>query len=811
MWLMWMVLLLQPHFIFSQTENLCVDCHSDNTLTIERNKKTISLFVDNNKFSISVHGMLGCVDCHDEFDAENIPHKEGKNIYKVDCAKCHDDYVENFKNNVHQKLVSTDKKTPDCVSCHGKHDVKSPSNISSKSKFYCSTCHENKILTKSFHNIQSVKRSDCATCHKEYKSIKNKLSKTPHKNFECYDCHSFVATNFNDHLKKYPNKEKANCKGCHSEINLIYNESIHGIAQVEGITETANCWNCHGSHDVLFIKDSNNKVHPKNLPKTCGKCHDDLKFIKKFEMSFDKPSEHYQNSVHGKLIKNGKFEGATCTSCHGTHDIKNRLQEGSKISSYNVPSTCEKCHKTIVNDYKKSIHWTRAKKGIRNSPVCTDCHNEHSIAEITNENKRSETKKIQDKTCMDCHTRKNFSDKFKTENLEATQYQDSYHGLAVERGDKDAAMCVDCHGVHKILPKTNSASTIHKNNVTQTCAKCHKEATVNFSQSYSHKTENKASKNIEDLITTIYIWLILIVIGGMVIHNLLIYFYEVKAKRQKEKNHISIPRFTKNEVIQHIILFTSFIILAFTGFALKYPESWWAIGLFTIGMTETVRQNIHRISAVAMMTLGVYHIAYLFFTNRGRDVLKNFIPKFSDLKDAIYNILFYLKIKNTKPEFGKYDYAEKAEYWALIWGTLIMGITGIVLWFPTNFDWAPIWLIKVSEIVHFYEAILATLAIIVWHWFFVIFHPKEYPMSLVWIDGKMSIDDYRLHHDLHFKKIIKEWVEFKKGKLSETKLSETTLIFERNLNKSNLSLDNIIEIEIKKDKNFKNWFDENIK
>ena len=204
----------------------------------------------------------------------------------------------------------------------------------------------------------------------------------------------------------------------------------------------------------------------------------------------------------------------------------------------------------------------------------------------------------------------------------------------------------------------------------------------------------------------------------MLLHNILIFVFEIKKKRKNSAQKISIPRFTKNEVVQHFILFTSFIILAITGFALKYPGSWWANGLKFFGMTEIARQNIHRVSAVAMVALGFYHIGYLFFTNRGKDILKNIIPKFSDLKDAVNNILYYLKINKTKPDFGKYDYTEKAEYWALIWGTVVMAITGFILWFPTIFgDWAPIWLVKVGEIIHFYEAILATLAIIVWHWF----------------------------------------------------------------------------------------------
>ncbi len=135
--------------------------------------------------------------------------------------------------------------------------------------------------------------------------------------------------------------------------------------------------------------------------------------------------------------------------------------------------------------------------------------------------------------------------------------------------------------------------------------------------------------------------------------------------------------------------------MAITGFALKYPNSFWAEGLRTFGMSEPVRQWVHRASAVIMIVLSLYHVAYLLFTARGRDVLKEMFPTFKDITDVRDNLMYYLRISNKSPQFNQYDYAEKAEYWALIWGTFVMAATGLVLWFPTMVgDWAPVWLIK---------------------------------------------------------------------------------------------------------------------
>ncbi len=213
-----------------------------------------------------------------------------------------------------------------------------------------------------------------------------------------------------------------------------------------------------------------------------------------------------------------------------------------------------------------------------------------------------------------------------------------------------------------------------------------------------------------------------------------------------------------------------------------------------------------------MIVVGLYHIIYLIFTSRGRDVLKNLIPKLNDVFEARDNILYYLRIKKTKPQFDSYDYTEKAEYWALIWGTIIMGLTGFILWFPTVVgNWAPTWLIKVSELIHFYEAILATLAILVWHWFFVIFHPHEYPMSLTWIDGKMTLNTYMHHHEKHFRKVILEWKEYKAGTRDAKRLSNSTKLFTSTLKNNGLDPDSIFDAELSNDPQLREWLENKIK
>ena len=795
--------------LFAQSNDDCFMCHTDPDMTYERNGKEVSIYTDQAKFENSAHGSLDCVSCHEGFDAEEIPHKEGSNIYKVNCGDCHDDISEGMANTIHARLDVPG--APECIDCHGYHTVQNLSKINNKAENFCSDCHDNQIKDPiSFHVSADVTNESCSECH-ETEEIAANLTGSLHEGFSCVDCHSYVSSNFDEHMENPELASSANCAMCHSEAEEEYEKSIHGISIENGIDEAAHCWDCHGSHNILSPDDKESLVYPTNLAETCGSCHDDPEFSKKFDMSIQDPGKMYTQSVHGKLVQSGRMDAATCVMCHGAHDIKNRVMQGSKIAVTSIPETCGECHPDEQKEFEKSIHWARAVRGIRGAPVCNDCHSEHSISAITTVDERKASRQLQEQTCIRCHQSPFFSERFGIEGNVVSAYQDSYHGLAVMRGDEDAAMCVDCHSVHAILPSSNPESTVSEENVTKTCQSCHPEAQELFAKSYSHQTSIESAESVESFVQTFYFWMIIAVIGGMVLHNLLIFVFELRKRRRARRNQVTLPRMNRNEVIQHFILLVSFIVLAVTGFALKYPTSWWSEGLFSLGMTEPVRQWIHRISAVIMILLSLYHVGYLLATRRGREVLGYIIPKFEDIRAAIDNIAYYLRLRKTPPEFSKYDYMEKAEYWALIWGTIVMGATGLVLWFPTIVgDWAPLWFIKVSETIHFYEAILATLAILVWHFFFVILHPREYPMSFTWIDGQMSLENYRHHHEKHFKMMVLEWVKFSERIIKREDFKETTEMFISNLEQNDISPDEVIQGELNRDPKLRIWVEEEL-
>ena len=802
-----LLLALPSKNLFSQT-SVCLDCHSEKNFAKKEHGKKVSLYVNGRKFTKSVHGEMDCTDCHEDFNAYDLPHRKGRNIAKVDCGACHDEEAAQIKNDIHHRLKNiVGNKAPTCVSCHGFHYVVSASALEKQGSKLCARCHSNVEFKGNYHLQKALPDKSCVDCH-EPESTRKELQLSVHSGLACSDCHVYESKNLEKHQEGVSKNKIADCSTCHKQEKSEHNESIHGISLAEGVDEAAACWDCHGSHKILKTTDPGSPVFAQNIPSTCNKCHGEKDFKKKFPNAAFMPVKQFESSVHGELLAKEVKGVANCTSCHTAHSIKNITQPGSSISPFQVPYTCGQCHPDESKEYRQSIHWTYVKMGVKLSPACNDCHSEHNISRLSGKNKRLRMRDLEEQTCIACHENKNLIKRFGLPSDVTVTYLDSYHGMASRRGDTLTALCTDCHNVHKILPKENSASSINPANVKNTCRQCHADATQTFAESYTHHQATEEGVVAMNIVDVFYFWLILLVIGGMILHNMIIYIHEVKKKREFLKGLPSVPRFTQSEVIQHLFLLTSFITLALTGFALRFPDSWWSHILNAVGIHETVRQVIHRVAAVIMVLTGIYHIIYLIITKRGRVVLGALLPRFKDISDAIQNVMYYLGLAKEPPAFDNFDYTEKAEYWALIWGTIVMATTGFFLWFPTAVgNWAPSWLIKVSELIHYYEAILASLAILVWHWFFVIFHPNQYPMSLTWIDGRMSLDEYKHHHKEHFYQVVHEWIKIKKGLAKEEEVSYNTKLFLEYLRKQGKDPDHLFMEQIRNDRNLKNWLE----
>ncbi|MGA2217179.1 MAG: cytochrome b/b6 domain-containing protein [Terracidiphilus sp.] len=604
---------------------------------------------------------------------------------------------------------------------------------------------------------QKPKDSDCLACHSDStlttqengKTVSlyvdpGKLKHSIHGSmFACVDCHKDVKS-----LAHETTPRKVRCAECHADAQTAYSHSTHAKVSASGKMQAATCEDCHGNaHEILGADDAKSTVNHANIPATCGRCHGQ-KFLMESNGVSAQPFISYQESVHGRAVEKGSTKAAVCTDCHGSHEILPANDAKSPIYKFNVPATCGTCHAAIKTTFMESIHGEALAKGNGQAPVCTDCHGIHSIKSHMDPKSAASEQNISRDTCARCHEGVRLSQEFGVPGNRVTSYFDSYHGLAAEGGSVVAANCSSCHGVHNILPSSDPRSTINRANLEATCGQCHKGVTQKFTQTRVHLEDGIHPKDIGSLVVMwvrlMYIVLIAVVIGAMFLHNAIIWRSKAVAKRRMQNP--TMVRMTANQRWQHLILLTSFIVLVITGFALKFPNSWIAEAL---GMGEHWRSIIHRVAGVILMGAGIYHIFYLVAWREGRRLIVDLAPRTRDAFDAWGTMLYYLGLSKIRPKFGRFNYAEKAEYWALVWGTGLMGVTGVMIWAKVWVgDLLARWWVDVATTIHYYEAILATLAIVVWHFYQVFLDPDVYPMNWAWWDGKMPVEHYRHEHGL---------------------------------------------------------------
>jgi cytochrome b subunit of formate dehydrogenase len=190
------------------------------------------------------------------------------------------------------------------------------------------------------------------------------------------------------------------------------------------------------------------------------------------------------------------------------------------------------------------------------------------------------------------------------------------------------------------------------------------------------------------------------------------------------------------ERIQHGLLIVSFLTLVWTGFALRYPSQFWAYPLVVWEGSWPVRGMVHRIAGVVMLATSVVHVITLVTNRKLREHWLHLLPRRWDIGEALAGFAYNVGLRRAAPRISAHSYIEKVEYWAVVWGTVMMGVSGVLLW-ADNFVLShfPKGLLDVAGVFHYYEAVLAAVAILVWHFYSVIFDPSVYPMNLAWWTG----------------------------------------------------------------------------
>lgn len=225
---------------------------------------------------------------------------------------------------------------------------------------------------------------------------------------------------------------------------------------------------------------------------------------------------------------------------------------------------------------------------------------------------------------------------------------------------------------------------------------------------------------------------------------------KTKTPPQAVRHERTFPRFTAAQRWEHAVLLLSGLVLLLTGLPQKYRDL--AISqdlLSTPERVELIRQ-IHHIAAIVLMLEALYHFGRIVYLMAKRRLPGDLLPTWQDVRDAWHMLQYLLFLRNDKPKFGRYNFEQKVTYWFIFFGILIMGVSGLIIWFPIQFTrFLPGGVVPAAKLAHSTEAVVIAIFIIVWH----VYHVHVERMNLSMFTGRLSEEEMRTFHEKEYERL----------------------------------------------------------
>jgi len=532
-----------------------------------------------------------------------------------------------------------------------------------------------------------------------------------------------------------------------------FKDSVHG---------DWDCVNCHA--DIVKVP------HRKGIDRKvgCVKCHQDLWADAqlsggniedtRLDVVFNK-IDSYMRSVHARpSIDDQSLTNATCYDCHDAHYVSRTNSLNSPERKLKIPYVCGSCHGEVLDTYMTSVHGKEIGSGNTRAAVCTDCHSAHNIDVANDVSGRLAITS----ECGNCHQ----------EMLES--YLNTYHGKITQLGYGDTAKCSDCHGSHAIKRVEEPDSMVHNGNRLNTCQTCHENATEGYVTFQPHGKTNNFSEYPEMwLASKGMIGLLLGTFAFFWLHSALWFYREYQDRKHgKDRPHVRIEdmdmpegkthfrRFRFWWRVAHLVGALSIMLLALTGLTVLFSASSWAPYMMNLLGGPVSAGILHRIGAIGFM--GVFFVHLIYFAYHIGKNWRTFewfgpnslVPNWHDLGDAIGMFRWFFGL-GPRPVLDHFSYWEKFDYWAPFWGMTIIGISGMMMWFPdVTASILPGWVFNVASIVHGEEAILAVVFLFTVHFFNNHFRPDKFPLDTTMFTGRVPLEHYRHEHRREYDRLV---------------------------------------------------------
>jgi cytochrome b subunit of formate dehydrogenase len=739
---------------------LCGQCHHEGSpVSLNYNIPQQNILEN---YTESIHGeglfkrgltvVAVCTSCHTAHFV--LPHTDprssiSKQKIAATCTKCHSQ-IET----VHRKVIRGElwekqpHLIPACVDCHEPHKVRRAYYTQGMADQDCMRCHGDR-------NLKVVRGGQTVSLFVD----QNQLQHSRHTREACVQCHT--GGNPADVRPCSTINKPVDCSICHEAVVEQYKQSTHGMLVAKGNPDAPACQDCHGhAHGVATRNDTQSPTFSRNVPALCAKCH---RTGQKAAVRYASHNgaekniiENYTESIHGKgLLQSGLTVTADCSDCHGAHSELPASNPASKVNRNNVARTCAQCHRGIYDQFTHSVHSPEVTKTNKPLPVCSDCHSAHSIERTDFADFRLH---IMDQ-CGRCHEKITES------------YFETYHGKVSKLGYLKTAKCYDCHGSHDILPVTDIRSRLSRENIVKTCAKCHPGSNRRFAGYLTHATHHDPARYPFLFYTfwgmTSLLVVTLVVSGAHTaawLPRSLKYARELKASRNGHDGHEQkyVRRFSNYQRNLHLMVITSFLGLATTGMVLKFSYAPWASVLAGLLGGFEGAGWIHRGCALVTFSYFGLHLFDLYrHRNRSGHSWTGFVlnPRGmmfnrTDLRELIGSVKWFLG-RGPRPQYGRWTYWEKFDYFAVFWGVAVIGSTGLLLWFPAFFTrLLPGWMINVATTIHSDEALLAVGFIFTVHFFNTHFRPEKFPMDPVIFTTGMPLEEFKNDRPREYQELL---------------------------------------------------------
>ncbi len=563
----------------------------------------------------------------------------------------------------------------------------------------------------------------------------------------------------NDRCLKCHGRENYSRPTASGEARSLHVDAERFKGSVHG---NRDCVNCH--------KDITKVPHIKGVDRKvgCVKCHQDLWAEKQ---QGEESAEHarlgvvveqiesYMGSIHARpSVDDESRTNASCYNCHDAHYITPIDTFSRDENKLKIANICGKCHTRELDAYMTSVHGKEIGSGNTNAAVCSDCHTAHNIDTPNDVSGRLAITA----QCGNCHEDK------------LDSYIETYHGKITRLGYGETAKCYDCHGSHDIKRVSDPDSRMANGNRLQTCQTCHEGATEGYVTFQPHGTTDDFSKYPEMwLAKQGMIGLLLGTFAFFWLHSALWFYREYQDRKLgRDRPHIRIEdldmaegkthfrRFTIWWRVAHLVGALSIMLLALTGLTVLFSGSAWAPYVMNLLGGPVSAGILHRAGAVGFMGVFFIHLIY-FMIHIGRNWRtfewfgpNSLVPNWDDLKDAIAMFRWFFGL-GPRPVLEHFSYWEKFDYWAPFWGMTIIGVSGMMMWFPSvTADYLPGWVFNVAAIVHGEEAILAVVFLFTVHFFNNHFRPDKFPLDTTMFTGVVPLEHYRHEHRREYDRLV---------------------------------------------------------